>query len=251
MKRIGLILTVFCLLGIINNAWGSEDSEIKKRNWSFDGIFGTYDRASLRRGFQVYSEVCSGCHSMNYLHYRDLSEIGYSLDEIKIIASEFEIENILDKNGELISRPATPSDKFVDPYLSDDLAIEANGALPPDLSLMTKARKEGADYLYSLLTGYQSAPESFQLIEGMYYNRAISGNQIAMPPPFDDDTLQYQDGTPATVDQLARETVVFLAWAAEPEMEERKKMGIRVIIFLSVLTILLAFIKRKIWEKID
>lgn len=241
---------VFFLLSTFNNALCSEDVEMKERSWSFKGIFGTYDRSSLRRGFQIYSEVCSGCHSMDYLHYRDLSAIGYTPDEIETIAAEFEIENIIDKNGDLSSRAATPADKFVDPYLSDELAIEANGALPPDLSLIVKARKGGANYLYALLTGYQKAPDGFKLTEGLYYNRAISGNQIAMPPPFSDDIVEYEDGTSATVDQLAKDMVVFLAWAAEPEMEERKKLGIRVIIFLSVLTILLAFIKRKVWEKL-
>ena len=219
------------------------------QDWSWQGPFGTFDRPSLRRGLQVYSEVCSGCHSLNLVAYRALGEVGFSIDEIKAFASEFEVVDGPDEDGEMFDREAKPSDMFVSPFENENAARASNnGAMPPDLSLMTKARFNGPDYLLALLTGYEEdAPAGVDLMDGMSYNHYFPGNQIAMAMPVDDDSVEYADGTEATQDQIARDVVTFLAWAAEPELEERKRLGIKVMIFLIFLTGLLYALKRKVW----
>lgn len=215
--------------------------------WSFAGPFGTFDRAALQRGFQIYHEVCSNCHSLKLLHYRDLTALGYSEDEIKAFAAEKEV-NDLDDEGRPTKRKARPSDAFVPPFPNDQAARAAlNGALPPDQSLLVKARDGGADYIYGLLTGYGEAPADMKMAEGMSYNNMFPGHQIAMPPPLVDDSVTYADGTKATVEQEAKDVTTFMAWAADPTMEERKKTGAKVIIFLLVLTLVLYGAKRKIW----
>ncbi len=220
------------------------------QEWSWTGPFGTFDRASLRRGLQVYSEVCSGCHSLNLVAYRALGEVGFSEDEIKAFAAEFEVTDGPDEEGEMFEREARPADMFVSPFANDNAARASNnGALPPDLSLMTKARFNGPDYVHALLTGYEEeAPEGVMLMDGMSYNHYFAGNQIAMAPPIDDDSVEYADGTEASKDQIARDVVTFMAWAAEPELEERKRLGLKTMIFLLVLTGLLYALKRKIWS---
>ncbi len=225
------------------------DTALPYQDWSWSGPFGTFERAALRRGLQVYSEVCSGCHSVKLVAYRNLMDIGFAEDEVKTFAAEFEVEDGPDADGEMFTRPAVPADRFVQPFANENAARASNnGALPPDLSLMTKARKNGADYVYALLTGYEEeAPEGIDLLEGMSYNHYFPGNQIAMAPPIDDDAVEYADGTEASKEQIARDVVTFLAWAAEPELEERKRLGIKVLIFLLVLTGLLYALKRKIW----
>jgi len=218
--------------------------------WSFDGVFGTFDRAALQRGFQVYQEVCSNCHSMNLLHYRDLAALGYSDDGIKAIAAQKQV-NDLNGQGETVQRPARPADAFVAPY-PNDLAARAvhNGALPPDLTLITKAREGGPDYCYALLTGFQNAPADFKLQDGMNYDVYFPGRQIAMPQPLSDNSVTYADGTAATLPQEAHDVCTFLSWAAEPKMEERKETGAKVMLFLLVMTGLLYGAKRKIWADI-
>lgn len=232
-------------------AAAAEMPEIESRNWSFDGIFGHFDRAAQQRGYQVYNEVCSGCHGLRLLTYRNLAALGYGEDDIKAFAAEYEVTDGPDDEGEMYQREALPSDHFVSPFANDNAARAANnGALPPDLSLMVKARKNGANYLYALLTGYGDAPDGGELPDGLYYNAAFPGHQIAMLPPLDDDAVEYTDGTPATVDQMASDVTTFLAWAASPEMEERKRLGLKVMLFLLVLTALLAAVKRKVWSRL-
>jgi ubiquinol-cytochrome c reductase cytochrome c1 subunit len=220
------------------------------RDWSFDGMFGTFDRGAAQRGFQVYQEVCAACHSLKLVAYRNLSGIGLSEDQIKAIAAEVEVTDGPNDEGEMFQRPARPSDRFVKPFANDNAARAANnGALPPDLSLMVKARKGGADYLHALLTGYKEEPPAgIKLSEGMNYNLYFPGNQIAMAPPVADDAVEYADGTKATADQIATDIATFLAWAAEPELEERKRLGIKVLLFLIVLTAMMYALKRQIWS---
>ena len=228
----------------------AEVGKAPARDWSFDGMFGTFDRGAVQRGFQVYQEVCAACHSLKLVAYRNLSGIGLSEDQIKAIAAEVEVTDGPNDEGEMFQRPARPSDRFVKPFANDNAARAANnGALPPDLSLMVKARKGGADYLHALLTGYKEEPPAgIKLSEGMNYNLYFPGNQIAMAPPVADDAVEYADGTKATADQIATDIATFLAWAAEPELEERKRLGIKVLLFLIVLTAMMYALKRQIWS---
>lgn len=227
------------------------------RSWSTDGPFGHFDRAQLKRGWQVYKEVCAACHSLNQIYYRNLAEIGFSEAEVKKIAAEDEVpagpneDGETHSDGEPIVRPAKQFDKLMLPFPNDNAARAANnGALPPDLTLMTKARPGGADYVHALLAGYKDAPSGFKLQEDMSYNEFFSGSQIAMASPLSDDGVEYADGTKATVSQMASDVTAFLIWTAEPELEERKRMGIKVVLFLLVFTALLYALKRKIWAKL-
>ena len=216
--------------------------------WSFSGIFGTFDRAALQRGFQIYSEVCSNCHSMNLLHYRDLAALGYSEDEIKAIAAQKQVTAGPNAQGEMFQRPAQPADSFVPPFPNDQANRAAhNGALPPDQSLIIKNRAGGVDYCYAILTGFANAPADFKLNDGMNYNTYFPGHQIAMPQPLSDNSVTYADGTPATLPQEAHDICTFLAWAAEPTMETRKATGAKVMLFLLVMAGVLYGAKRKIW----
>jgi ubiquinol-cytochrome c reductase cytochrome c1 subunit len=220
-------------------------------NWSFSGLFGTFDRGALQRGFQVYSEVCAACHSLRLMSYRNLSDIGFKDDQVKKIAAAVEVTDGPNDEGEMFERPGRPSDRFKSPFPNANAARAANnGAFPPDLTLMVKARVGGANYLHALLTGYRDPPKGFELSEGMSYNAMFSGHQIAMPAPISADGVEYADGTKATVDQMSRDVTTFLAWAAEPEMEERKRMGVKVILFLLLLTGMLYALKRKVWADI-
>jgi ubiquinol-cytochrome c reductase cytochrome c1 subunit len=222
------------------------------QNWSFGGLFGTFDRAAVQRGFQGFREICAACHGLGYIAYRNLEALGFSADEVKAIAAEYTVIDGPNEEGEMFERPARPSDRWVPPFPNDNAARATNnGALPPDLSLITKARKKGHDYLYALLTGYEEEPPAdVEVMEGMYYNAYFPGHQIVMPPPLAEDAVEYADGTPATVDRMARDLVQFLAWAAEPELEERKRMGIKVSLFLIVFTGMLYAVKRKVWADV-
>lgn len=226
--------------------------ELMKQNWPFDGIFGRFDESSLQRGFQVYREVCAACHGIRHISYRDLKGIGYTNDEIKVIAADYEVMDGPNDDGEMFEREARPSDKFVGPYENDKIArLANNGAYPPDLSLIVKARADGANYLYSLLNGYKEFPDNFEASEGMYYNEFYPGNQIAMPSPLMDDIVEYSDGTEATQSQIAKDVTSFLAWTAEPELEERKSLGVKTLFFLILITIMLLGVKRKIWKDVN
>lgn len=242
------VLAVGIAIAMAMPAHAFETPEPASHDWSFAGIFGTFDRASMQRGFQVYKEVCASCHSIRLVAYRNLSALGYSEKEIKAIAAEYEVTDGPNNEGEMYQRKAKPSDRFVKPFPNDQAARFANnGALPPDLSLMTKARPKGTDYVYALMTGYKDPPKDKKVPEGLYYNSAFRGGLIAMLPPLTKDAVTYADGTPATVARMAEDVTTFLAWVAEPEMEERKQLGIKVMLFLLVLTGLLYALKRKIW----
>ena len=230
----------------------TSDVKLMEQKWPFNGIFGRFDESSLQRGFQVYREVCAACHGIRHISYRDLKGIGYTNDEIKVIAADYEIVDGPNDEGEMFDREALPSDKFVGPYENDKIArLPNNGAYPPDLSLIVKARANGADYLYSLLNGYKDYPENFEASEGMYYNEFYPGYQIAMPSPLMDDIVEYSDGTEATQEQIAKDVTSFLAWTAEPELEERKSLGVKTLFFLILLTIMLLGVKRKIWKDVE
>ena len=249
--KIFLFLLIFFLS---LNLMGSESSnkEMPKHDWSFNGITGTFDRAALQRGYKVYKEVCSGCHSMRLLYYRDLIDIGFSEAQVKVISSEYSVLDGPNDDGEMFERPARPADKFVNPYLNDNEArANNNGAYPPDLSVITKARKYGVDYIYNLLLGYNKAPEDVQVGEGMYYNEWMPGNQIAMPSPLSDDVIDYDDGTDTNIQQLSEDVTTFLKWAAEPEMEVRKNLGIKVILFFIILGSVVYLAKNKLWRDVN
>lgn len=217
--------------------------------WSFDGIFGTFDRAALRRGLIVYRQVCSACHSLNLVAYRHLAGVDFSGDEIKAIAASVEVTDGPNDQGEMFQRPGRPSDKFKAPFANENAARAANnGAYPPDLSLMIKARKGGANYVHALLTGYKDPPAGFQLLEGTFYNAYFPGQQIAMAAPLSEGSVDYPDGTKASVEQMAKDVATFLAWTAEPELEARKRLGLKVLLFLLVLTGMLYALKRMIWS---
>ena len=257
MKKFKIILLAVLFLSSINlnlNAAG-EQAEPIKIDWSFKGLTGKFDRSSLQRGFQVYKEVCASCHSMQYLSYRNLGEPGgpeFSEAEVKAIAASFEVSDGPDAQGEMFTRPGRPSDKFVSPYPNVKAAAAANGgAYPPDMSVLVKARKGGANYIYSVLVGYEDPPAGVTLDDGVYYNKYMIGNKIKMPNNLSDGLVEYADGTSATVDQMAKDVTTFLAWAAEPELEERHKTGVKVIIYLLLLTILVYLSMKKIWSRID
>ncbi len=219
--------------------------------WSFDGPLGTYDRAALQRGYKIYREVCSACHAMKRVAFRNLTALGYNEDEVKAIAASYTVMDGPNEEGEMVERPGKSSDHFKSPFPNDNAAKFANnGALPPDLSLITKARHGGADYVYGILTGYGHAPADKMLLSGQYWNHTMPGNVIAMAPPLSDGQITYEDGTPQTLDQYARDVAHFLTWAAEPEMEARKRMGVKVILFLSIFALLMYAVKRKIWASL-
>jgi len=219
--------------------------------WKHTGITGTFDRAALQRGYQVYKEVCSACHSLRLLSYRNLTEIGFTEDQVKAIASGYQVPAEPDDNGDVKMRPAMPSDHFVKPFANDKAARAANnGALPPDLSLMAKAREGGENYIYSLLTGFGSSPEGITIMPGMNYNPYFPGGQIGMPAPLSDGAVTYADGTKATVEQMAHDVATFLAWTAEPKMEIRKQTGIKVVLFLVVFAGIMYGVKRRVWRNL-
>ncbi|MGH6931435.1 MAG: cytochrome c1 [Dongiaceae bacterium] len=232
---------------------GAHEVDLPHQAWSWDGIFGTYDRAALQRGFQVYQDVCSVCHGLDLLSYRNLAGIGFTGDQVKQIAASVQVIDGPNDEGEMFERAGAPADKFKAPFPNSRAARAVNnGALPPDLSLITKARLGDADYIHALLTGYGEPPADMTMFEGMSYNKYFLAGQfqIAMPPPLTDGVVTFADGTEATVDQMARDVATFLTWAAEPEMEARKRMGIKTILFLIVLTGLLYAVKRRVWSNL-
>lgn len=232
-------------------AQGHEAVSAPKQPWSFTGPFGTFDRASQQRGFQVYKEVCSNCHSMKEMYYRNLTAIGLNEEQVKAVAASATVPGGTNDAGEPVERPALPSDHFRSPYATDKAARSANGgALPPDQSLIVKARENGSDYVYALLTGYRDAPAGVKVGEGQYYNLYFPGNQLAMPAPLQQGAVTYADGTPASVEQMSRDVVQFLTWTSNPEMEARKRMGVKAVIFLTMMTGLTYMLKKKIWKDV-
>lgn len=244
-----LLLAGFASLVLAGPAVAAGETSIPAQSWSFSGAFGTFDRAALQRGYQVYKEVCAACHSMHLIRFRDLVALGFNEDEIKSIAAEYEVTDGPNDQGEMFQRPARPADKFKSPFPNDNAARAGNnGALPPDLSLMAKARKGGVDYSYAILTGYSDPPTGVTLMDGMSYNKYFPGHQIGMPKPLNPDQVTFADGTKATVEQMSHDVSTFLAWTAEPELEARKRLGVKVILFLIILTGLLYATKRKVWR---
>lgn len=241
--------------------------------WSFSGPFGKYDKEQLQRGLKVYKEVCSACHSMNLVAFRTLEELGYSEDQVKAFAADYQITDGPNKDGDMFDRAGKPSDHFPAPFPNEEAAAAANnGAPPPDFSLIAKARgaergfprfvfdvftqyaEGGPDYIYSLLTGYGQTPEEEGLVipEGTYYNPYfMHAASLSMPPPLSDGIVSYDDGSPETVDQYATDVAAFLMWAAEPELEARKKTGFRVMVFLLVFAGLLYVVKKRVWSNVE
>lgn len=248
----GCAAVVLTVAGAVSGtATASEGGALPHVNWSFEGLFGTYDRAALQRGYQVYKDVCSACHALRYMYYRNLEDIGFTEAQVKKFASDVQVQDGPNDEGEMFDRPGRPGDPFKAPFPNDKAArVANNGALPPNLSLIVKARAGGPDYVHAILTGYKEPPGNFKLDEGMHYNTAFAGHQIAMPPPLSEGAVEYADGTKATVDQMARDVTTFLTWASEPKMEMRKRIGIKAILFLLVLTGLLYAYKRKVWADV-
>lgn len=224
---------------------------IIERDWSFNGPFGHYDQASLQRGFQVYREVCSGCHGLDYIAFRNLADLGYNEAEIKAIAAEYEVVDGPNEEGEMFTRAGIPADRFPNPYPNENAARAGNGgAYPPDLSLMVKARPNGANYLYSLMVGYKDAPNGTDVPEGMYYNDAYSGHMIAMPQPIYGDDITLAGDGDTSVEALSADVTAFLAWTSEPEMESRKRTGIAAMVFLFVMCFVSYGSMRYVWSDV-
>jgi cytochrome c1 len=242
------------------------------QHWSFAGPFGLYDPQQLQRGFKIYREVCSNCHSLKLLAFRNLADPGgpgFTVAQAAAIAATFEVTDGPNDQGEMYKRPGKISDHFPPPFPNEQAARAAlGGALPPDMSDLAKARsyergfpwfifdaftqyqEEGPDYIHAILNGYEEAPPGFTLPPGSNYNKYFPGHAIAMPKPLNDGQVEYTDGTPQTVDQYGRDVAAFLMWASEPKLDERKRLGFQVFVFLIVLTGLLYFSKRRVWEDV-
>jgi ubiquinol-cytochrome c reductase cytochrome b/c1 subunit len=267
---------IFALALAATAAFGAgEQRTARDISFSFEGPFGAFDRGQLQRGFLVYQQVCSACHSMKLLHYRNLGQPGgpeFSAAEVQAIAAGLQVIDGPDDGGDMFERPGLPSDRLVSPFPNEQAARAANGGvLPPDLSLITKSRAGwegslatlytttlwngigGPEYVYSVLTGYEPTPPELadqQPDVGHYNPYFAAAPWIAMPAPLSDGTVTYGDGTEATIDQMARDVAAFLAWAAEPTMEERKRLGFQVLIYMAALTVLLYLIKNMIWSRL-
>ena len=259
------------LVGGAQNARADDHGDAPPaQKWSFSGFKGTYDRGALQRGLKVYKEVCSACHGLSYVAFRNLAEAGgpgYSVAQASAFASDYKVKDGPDDKGDMFERPGRPADYFPSPFPNENAARAANGgAYPPDLSLITKARsykrgfptflidlftqyqEQGPDYVAALLTGFEDkAPAGFTLPEGSYYNKYFPGHAIKMPKPLSDGQVTYDDGSPATAAQYAKDVTTFLMWTAEPHMEARKRLGLQVFVFLILLTGLLYFTKKKVW----
>ncbi len=254
--RVRFLILFLIFFSITFNSVRSEEKvKLLKIDWSFKGVTGKFDRASLQRGYQVYTEVCASCHSMNLVSYRNLGEPGgpeFSVEQVKAIAANFEVEDGPNSDGEMFTRPGRPSDKFVSPYPNVQAATAANGgAYPPDMSVLVKARKGGSDYIYSVLMGYEDPPAGFELEDGVYYNKYMDGQKIKMSNPLSEGIVTYADGTQTSQAQMAKDVTTFLTWTAEPHLETRHKMGVKVVIFLTIFTLLVYLSMRRIWSRID
>ena len=229
-----------------------------KRDWSFQGPFGTYDKDALKRGLQVYREVCAVCHSLDLVAYRNLRDIGLNEAEVKEIAADYDIPagpnadgETHDEDGMPLMRAGRPSDRFAAPFANDTAAkVANNGKVPPDLSLVAKSRIGGPNYVYALLTGYKETPPEGVDVGDGNYNVYFPGNRIVMAPPLDDDVIEYVDGTKATKAQLAEDITQFLMWTAEPKLEERKRLGLKAWVFIAVFFVLMIFVKRRVWSDV-
>lgn len=243
----------------------------REQSWSFAGPFGTYDRGQLQRGLKVYKEVCAACHSMDLVAFRTLADLGYTDAQVKAFAAEYTIQDGPNDDGDMFERPGLPTDHFPAPFANPQAAAAANGgAHPPDMSLLAKARgvtrgfptfvfdiftqyaESGPDYIYSLLTGYnETPPEGMEIAEGTHFNPYfLNGKSLAMAAPLSDGQVTYDDGSPETVDQYSHDISAFLMWAAEPHMEQRKRIGFQVLLFLLVFAGLTYFTKKKVWKDV-
>ena len=255
MKFFFKLLSLFILsIGLSSISNSAEKVEYLKTDWSFKGLFGKFDRGALQRGYQVYTEVCSSCHSMKYVSYRNLAEKGgpeFTEEQVKVIAASFEVKDGPNADGEMFTRPGKLSDKFVMPYENVKAAQAANGgAYPPDMSVLVKARGGGVDYIYSLLQGYEDPPAGMNLDEGVYYNKYMYGNKMKMSNQLSNGLVEYADGTDATVEQMSKDVTTFLMWTAEPHLEARHQMGFKAIVYLIILTILVYFSMKRIWSRV-
>ncbi len=255
MKKFKILFLIISFAVFQNTAYAAEKVEYLKTDWSFKGLFGKFDRTALQRGYQVYTEVCSSCHSMKYLSYRNLAEKGgpeFTEDQAKAIAASFEVKDGPNEDGEMFMRPGKLSDKFVMPYDNVKAAQAANGgAYPPDMSVLVKARGGGVDYIYSLLQGYDDPPAGVNLDDGVYYNKYMYGNKIKMANQLSDGLVEYSDGTNASVEQMSKDVTTFLMWAAEPHLETRHRMGFKAIVYLIILTILVYFSMKRVWSRVE
>jgi len=252
MKK--FFITIFFSFICFNLYAAGDAAKPLKVDWSFNGLFGKFDRSQLQRGFQVYKEVCASCHSMQYLSYRNLGEKGgpeFSDAEVKAIAAGYQIKDGPNEEGEMFERAGLPKDKFKSPYPNEKAARAVNGgAYPPDMSVLVKARAGGANYIYSILMGYEEAPAGYKLDAGVYYNKYMAGNQIRMPKPVNDGSVEYADGTSNSLSQISKDVTAFLTWAAEPHLEARKRIGFKTILYLLIFSILIFFSMKKIWSSI-
>jgi len=274
------IVAAMILVPAVASAEEAGHEEIARQHWSFSGFTGQFDKAQLQRGFQVYQQICSNCHSLKRLAFRNLVQPGgpeFPEASVKALAHDWpnKITDGPNDEGKMFERPALLSDPILGPYKNDKEARAAqNGALPPDLSLMARARavernppwyihpflmlgdildsyqEGGADYIYALMTGFSDPPAGFHLVDGKYYNHAFPGHQISMPPPLSDGAVSYQDGTPDKVENYAHDVAAFLSWTADPSLDQRKRIGWQVILYLIVTTVLLYIGKRRIWSAI-
>ena len=234
-----------------DNACAPKHVEAVERHWSFQGVFGHFDHNSALRGFEVYRNVCASCHSLNLFAFRNLAGLGATEAEIKGVAALYEVPDEPDDAGDVNMRPARPSDRFPAPFPNLKAAAASNGgAIPPDLSLITKAREDFEDHIGNIMAGYDHAPAGCESPEGKYYNANFPGYAIGMAPPLSDGLVEYADGTPATVDQMIQDVTQFLTFVGEPKLEERKQLGLKVVIFLVILTVLLYLVKRQVWRKL-
>ncbi|MDP3371712.1 MAG: cytochrome c1 [Candidatus Paracaedibacteraceae bacterium] len=251
-----LIPSVFLGLSVFSNQVVAHEDQhavisFPKNDWTFSGLFGTFKRDQLQRGFQVYKEVCSACHGLKRIAFRNFNSLGFSEAEIKSLAAQYIMQDGPNGEGKMFDRPGLPKDLLISPFPNDNAARAANnGALPPDLSLIVKARVGGPDYVYALLTGYVKPPTTVHLESGRHYNAYFPGNQLSMAQPLHDAQVIYADGTKATVEQMSKDVVSFLSWAAEPEMEERKQLGIKVFLYLLLTTGLFYATMRRIWARV-
>ena len=273
MKKSSIVLAAAFAVALTVPAFAEEQVAPPRLTWSFAGPFGKYDEAQLQRGFKIYREVCSNCHSLNLLSFRNLADpggLGYSEAQAAQIASEYKI-NDFDDSGQPTQRPGRPADHFPAPFANEAQAKAANGGTaPPDMSTLAKARtyargfplwvvdvftqyqEQGPDYIAALLKGYKDPPPAgANTPKGGHYNEYFPGHNIAMPPPLvSDGQVKYDDGTPETIDQYSKDVAAFLEWASEPHLMARKRIGFQVIIFLIVLSGLLYFTKKKVWSSV-
>lgn len=258
-----LIATTGALAAVGIASAAGEYRKPEPHRFSFDGPFSSFDRAAVQRGFYVYTQVCAACHSMAHLSFRHLGQRGGPFYDpnfpnpndnpvVRAIAAEFIVEDGPDDFGEMFERAGRPSDRFPSPYANEQQGRAANnGAYPPDLSIITRARHYGAPYIRSLMMGYgEEPPADLTVGVGLYYNPYFPGGLIAMPPQFEDGLLEYADGTEATVEQMANDVTEFFAWASDPHMEQRKSMGLMVLLYLIILCGLLFFTYRQVWSKV-